>query len=319
MSENNFGIPVTGGTAYTTATTLDATESIIRSYASVNNTLNDIAKKLDAQNYTYPLWFLLQQQADYFVSLLPFITSDKQTTEAIFKTIRVGVIYGNSALWNTQGGLIPLYINQVWYDNIYGYPLKMKCALADQILATKQLTPQSNNWVTFESGEFNNVYIFNSSSTGFGGLVRWLPFLKQLENILKMLYTHSYSFLKFITYEVKDPAFLNNELELFFNTNTPFLINVGDNSLISNKFKEFNFGNSDKNAFFEYLKNFLNTYYSLIGRRYNIDYKKERNVTSEVEASQDNFNILQYELRSYVKLMLDWIISKTGKDIKYDF
>ena len=47
----------------------------------------------------------------------------------------------------------------------------------------------------------------------------------------------------------------------------------------------------------------MNTYYSLLGRRCNIDMKAERNVSGEIEASQSNFDILEsysYRLVGFV-------------------
>lgn len=269
---------------------------------------------MSAQNFTYNYYFLLQQQADYFTSLVPFRFFNKNITEAIYKVIRCGVIYGKAAVWNTANGIIPLYINEVTYDSLTGEPIYMSCNLIDNVFSQKAIEPSFKKWTVFQKGEFDNVYIFNSSSLGFGGLIRWQPFLKQLENILRMLYTHSYSYLKFILYDVKDISFIQQEMELFFNSESPFLVNLGDETLMKNKFKEFNFSNTNKSEFFEYLNQFLNTYYSLIGRRYNVDFKKERNISDEVKASQDNFDILQNELKQYIYLLLDWVKSKTGSD-----
>lgn len=308
--------PLTGGTFYASKHNMKAREELIN-VKLLNSKISDSVKsKLQTSDYTYPLYFLMQQQADYFTSLVRFRFNDKHLTENIYKVIRCGVIYGKSALWHTMRGIVPLYIADVKYDGYTGRPYYMKAALVDNVFSQKALEPNINNWLEFDELEFNNIYIFNSSSTGFGGLIRWLPFLKQFENLLKMLYTHSYSYLKFITYDVKDPNYVNAEMELFFSNESPFLINLGDDTLLRNKFKEFNFTSADKNAIFDYLNNFLNVYYSLIGRRYNVDVKRERNVSSEVTASQDNFDTLQNELKTYIYMMLDWIKNKTGYEWK---
>lgn len=306
--------PITGGTFFQSKQNLLARESVIKSGLTSRQINESIKEYLKSENFTYNFYWLLQQQADYFTSLVPFRFNTKKLTEAIYKVIRCGVIYGSAALYQASNGDIwPLYINRVEYDNLTGSPVYMSAALVDNVFSQKALEPNFKKWMIFNKPEqFNNIYIFNTSSFGYGGLIRWTPFLKQLENILKMLYTHSYSYLKTILYDVKDSTYSPKELELFFSVENPFLVNLGDENLMRNKFKEFNFSNTNKNDFFDYLNNFLNTYYSLIGRRFNVDFKKERNVSGEVEASQDNFDILQNELKQYIYLMLEWVSMKAG-------
>lgn len=304
--------PINGGTFFNDKIYIENQENIIKqrfAQKTINTNVKDLLK---SENFTYNLWFLLQQQADYFTSIVQFKFNNKNVNESLYKAIRCTVIYGKSAIWFTTNGLIPLYINKIEYDSLTGNPVYMSAALVDNIFAQKTLDPVDVKWVEFNKGEFENVYILNVNSYGLGGVVRWQPFLRQFENLLKMLYTHAYSYIKFILYDIKDTSAIKNELELFFNSESPFLINLGDDNLIRNKFKEFNFTNTDKNAFFEYIDRFLQIYYNLIGRRYNVDFKKERNITNEVNASQDNFDILQNELKVNILCMLDWVATKTG-------
>lgn len=310
--------PITGGSFFADKQLIQAKESLFKSNFVSQRIEDNIKKNLNTENFTYNIYFLIHQQADYFTSMVKFRFSDKNLTENLYKAIRCGVIYGRSALWWTSQGLIPLYIGDIQYDSFTGKPQYMKAALVDNIFSQKQLEPQINNWVKFNAGEFENIYIFNSSSMGMGGLIRWNPFLKQLENLLKMLYTHSYSYLKFVLYDVKDPNFIEKEMKLFFNIESPFLVNLGDESLIRNKFKEFNFSNAAKNEIFEYINNFLDLYYGLIGRRYNVDVKRERNIKGEVEASQESFDAMMNELRQYIILMLEWVEFKTGAECIYE-
>lgn len=305
--------PITGGNFYSSQEALEAKEKIIKAFSS-SKSLNDSFKdNLKSSEFTYNLYWLLQFQADYFSSLIPFRFNSKQITETLYKVIRGCAIYGKSALFNSINGLVGLYINNIEYD-IEGKIKYALCAPIDYIFSQKTIEPKNIRYSRFEGNILNDFYVLNYSSSGWGGLIRWMPFLKQLENLLKMLYTHSYSYLKFLLYDVKDPTFINKEMELFFNVESPFLVNIGDDTLIKNKFKEFNFSNTNKTDFFDYLEKFLNTYYSMIGRRFNVDFKKERNISDEVEASQDNFDILQNEFKQYIKLMLDWVSLKLGVD-----
>lgn len=305
--------PITGGNFYASKQNLTAKEQIIKSFRTSETLTDSVKNRLKSSDFTYNLYFLMQQQADYFVSLVPFRFNNVRITELLYKVIRAAVIYGKAAVYNGIDGLQGLYVNRIEYDTL-GKIKWAECAPIDYIFAQKTLEPVNIQYSTFEGEILEDLYIINSSSSGYGGLIRWMPFLKQLENLLKMLYTHSYSYLKFILYDVKDTSYISKEMDLFFNVESPFLVNLGDDTLLRNKFKEFNFNNTNKAEFFEYLNQFLNTYYSLIGRRYNVDFKKERNISSEVEASQDNFDILQNELKQYITLLLDWVSLKTGLD-----
>lgn len=310
--------PITGGSFFESKQNLKARESVINSNLLAKKVDENVKKYLNSENFTYNLYFLLQQQADYFTNIVQFRFNDKLLTENLYKVIRCAVIYGKAAIWWTKEGIIPYYINHIEYSPSTGKPVYMSCQLVDNVFSQKALEPNFKEWVIFDvkkdENAFDNVYILNSSSCGFGGLIRWLPFLKQLEKLLTMLYVHMYSYIKFVLYDVKDTSYVDKELELFFNNELPFLINLGDENLMRNKFKEFNFESSGKTALFEYLDKFLETYYNLIGRRYNVDFKKERNVSAEVDASQDNFDVLQNELKQYILLMLDWIKFKSGAE-----
>lgn len=57
----------------------------------------------------------------------------------------------------------------------------------------------------------------------------------------------------------------------------------------------------------------ISKYYELFGRKYNIDFKKERNVSGEVEASQEQFDILINETKKYMEIALKQCEEKFGK------
>ncbi|MGL5657425.1 MAG: hypothetical protein ACRCXY_11410 [Fusobacteriaceae bacterium] len=56
----------------------------------------------------------------------------------------------------------------------------------------------------------------------------------------------------------------------------------------------------------------------MIGRRYNTDEKKERNVSSEIEASQHNFDVLERSNQLYTELFITQLEDITGKKIIKD-
>lgn len=53
----------------------------------------------------------------------------------------------------------------------------------------------------------------------------------------------------------------------------------------------------------------------MLGRRLNVDRKGERNITKEVESSQDNFAILENEIKIFKTNFLKDVAKRIGKDV----
>lgn len=68
----------------------------------------------------------------------------------------------------------------------------------------------------------------------------------------------------------------------------------------------------------------MDKYYELFGRKHNVDFKKERNTTSEVDASQEQFDVIINETKKYLEIALKECETKFGKkgrfkiDVEFD-
>lgn len=310
--------PITGGNTYTTQQILDAVNGNIQIDLKQYD-IKSISKALKKTNLnlnkTYHIWWLLQFQADYFSNLVDFKFDNYQVNRQVALAIRLGMIYGSSILWRVGNKITAMYVNKIEMDE-QGYPKWVQMYRGDMVLMNQQIDfdKQKMNWIEREIADDENYFVFIPNDVNIGGLLKWMPFLNMFETLLRMLNTHSYAYLKSMLYNVKDGSSFEKELELFFDADNPFLINSGDDTIMGNKFKEFQIfkNTNDTDGLIQYIKEFLNIYYDMFGRRYNSDKKRERNITNEVDATQENYDVLQRANIRNINYMLEWVEQKWG-------
>lgn len=144
----------------------------------------------------------------------------------------------------------------------------------------------------------------------------FLPFIKLQSNLLDMLTTEGFTLIKKLNYQASSPTVIKDEMKNFFNPKSPFNLSTFIDDEMKSRFKVLNLKEDDKNNFLQYFEFTMNTYYSLLGRRFNIDMKAERNVSGEIEASQSNFDILEYEHVIQMENFIKDFKNKFGIDIK---
>lgn len=308
--------PISGGNTNTVESLIKTIDSNIGIATTYNGVSKLLTKFNSSAGNTYNFFWLLQFQADYFSNLINFAFENWELNRQVCLAIRTATIYGSSCLWRNGNNYVAMYINKLEYDD-WGKPKKVKMYRADNVLLDSSFdTNKKLNWIEKEIDD--NIIVFLPFNYNCGGLIKWKPFLTQLEKLLKMLYTKSFSYVKSILYNIKDTQSTSKEIELFFNSENPFLINTSDDSLIANKFKEFSLNATSQNqdGLISYIQDFLNIYYDLIGRRYNSDKKAERNVSDEINASQENYDVLQREIKVNIMYFLREIENRFGKTYK---
>lgn len=116
-----------------------------------------------------------------------------------------------------------------------------------------------------------------------------------------------------------------DELNCLFNPILPYVkvkgINpVSDNrALIGNSIEEIKVGSGNTKDITDYIDWYQNFWYSKIGRRSNVNEKQERNINSEVMTSQNNFDVLENELRDWLEIGLNQMKEKFGVDVELTF
>lgn len=307
-------LPLTGGNSKTIKELIDVVDNNIN--YTTGKISSNVKKYAASEGFTYSLWWLLHLQADYFSNLVDFQFYNWETNRQVCIAIKLAIIYGSAVLWRNGNNIVAMYVNTLELDE-WGKPKKVKMYRADYVLLSQSvdLNKAKINWIEREIDD--NIIVFQPNNYNIGGIVKWLPFLKQFERLLKMLYTKAFSYVKSIIYNVKDPNFIDKEIELYFSAENPFLINTSDDVLISNKFKEMEVSNNTSgDGLINYIKEFINIYYDLIGRRYNSDKKRERNISDEVNATQENYDILQREIVNNIIYLCRELFNRWGQKFR---
>lgn len=309
--------PLSGGDAFIVKKTLEVQDTINKN--TIPYFSSEIKKLFNtsSKDKTYELWWILNFHADYFVSIYPIKCEEAYLTRMINALFRIHFLYGNCGIYrNPNGEFIPIYETRVDCDKS-GRPKKILGNLIWDILAGQDLDAKNfKPNIVISKDEIENNYVrLCTKSSGFGAIITWLPFVKQQVSLLKKIYAYSYMFFRKTLYNVGDNSTSLKEIELFFNDDIPFFINLDAFDGVSKRFTSEGIDSgsgSGVDELINYYNFVIDVYYSLLGRRSNVDTKVERNVVSEVEASQDNFDILQMEDRVLKEAFMDELKSKFG-------
>lgn len=306
--------PANGGNTFELQKILDAKETNIKDYIR-----NDLAPNIVKNQYTF--WELLQFQADYFASTLQFTFKDNDLDPKLYVLMRCNFLYGNVGLYKKGEDLIPIVESSFEMDGAGNIKKIVGYSAYEVVMQTGTLAENTHKFktkYTITKKDMENYARLHVGSWGFGAVVRWTKFILQQESLLKKIYIHSYLLNKKITYNVNDISAANVEVKRFFNDDYPFLINIDTISPNANKFEVEGVGatgnSNDSESIFYYYEKFLKIYYEMLGRRMNTDRKGERNITSEVEASQEQFLILENEMKINKINFLEDVKKLVGKD-----
>lgn len=290
-------VPINGGNSFEIQQALKAQDLINKNTIPRLN-IGKYSKSVEDKCYN--LYWLLQFQANYFVSIFPVKTKDARLNQLIYQCFRVHFLYGNCGIYKLNDDYIGLYEKKVHYDKL-GMIEKIEFALINELLAGNSIDIEHVKvCFTLTKEQLQNYARLRTTSIGFGAIVTWLPFIKQQESILKKVFNYSFIFHRKISYKAADLSTSATELDNFFNEDIPFYIELDADIGTGNRFSSEGISSGSSGGtkeLIDYYNFFIECYYHLLGRRFNVDEKRERNISSEVEASQENFDILHAEDR----------------------
>lgn len=278
-----------------------------RTGENINQALTRATNKVWT-NLTINEWTLLKLNSDYFINMIKFKTNDLHLTRTIQKLIKASFIYGKSALYikqvmgsNTQFRVvIPTKIEQ----DLYGNSTKIEIInFSETMLSNGYVVPENlkPSEVITDQEDIENIIIFNWGINSIDSFQRMLPFVKYQSELLNMIVSASYGFIKKfdLVYNGKADE-LEELITLFFSSKNPFNIKYS-NIDMSSKIIPVQNGHSENTnsyvqALLDFYKESTSIMYGLNGKRSNQDNKRERNVTAEVEASQSQFDNLEYNI-----------------------
>ena len=311
--------PITGGDSFQTKLHLEQQEKKALNALpvfskEVRETVDELFKPLRYEEYR-----LLLFQAKYFCNIFPITSESVKLTNAIAQCKYTAFLYGRAAIYRESGKFIPCYIKKA-KKSLTGEITYLELALSDSVLSFSGAIASPKPPTTFKLQNKididNNVVFMNWDTLAIGAYYMFLPFIKLQLNLLDMLTTEGFSLIKKLNYQASSPDVVKDEMTNFFNPQNPFNIFTPIEDEIRSRFKVMDLSNNDKNNFLQYFEFTMNTYYSLLGRRFNVDMKPERNVSGEVEASQSNFDILEAEHIVQMENFIKDFKNKFGIDIK---
>lgn len=265
---------------------------------NIDNVIQSIADFIVNEKNIEP-YFLLQYQANYFCGTCKFECEDLVQKNNIIQIIRGAFLMGCAGLYKEDNIYQPVSITQLEYD-IAGevnsckiLPLGLSLQKMNEFKAS--INPDTlKGWRTLNKEQCKNLAIFQWGTMGYSAWINIWPFVKLQHNMLTMIIIHSYVFNKKWIYNLKNIATMKKEIELFFNPANPFIINLGNMGDLPNRFSTEDIAKTSQGQdLLDYYNKTIAAYYHILGRQINLDVKKERNVSNEVEASQENFDIVQ--------------------------
>ncbi|MGL4950455.1 MAG: hypothetical protein ACRC4M_01240 [Mycoplasma sp.] len=299
--------PLTGGNEFILQEELKAQDMINKStYSDIMSlkSAGDIIDKSGSEQYiqerTLEVYWLLQIQANYFTNTINYESNDIDIRDEIPKMIRLSFMNGIAGLYKDEalGRTYAVAISDIVNDAA-GRPKKFKILPAHIALANRERPDEINDkqWMTIKGKEVDNVIPFKWGTMGIGAWVLMLPFIKQQQSLLTMMTVNSFVFIKKYVYEIQDLEVLPQELKNYYNYKNPFIfkLGIGKGKNLANRIEplQMETGSKSQRDFIDYYKESVGIWYALFGRRVNEDFKRERNITAEVEASQESFDVIQ--------------------------
>ena len=308
--------PLTGGDSFETKIELEQQETKMENNIPIfakeySNIVDELFTPLRYEEFR-----LLLFQAKYFCSIFPIQSQSVKLNNAIAMCKHIAFMYGIGCIYKTCGKFIPCYIKDS-KRSVLGTYTYLELSIANDVFSSKGVIDEVPKRFILKADDIENDVVFMQWDTlALGAYYMFLPFIKLQANLLDMLTTEGFTLIKKLNYQASSPSVIKDEMKNFFNPKSPFNLSTFIDDEMKSRFKVLNLKEDDKNNFLQYFEFTMNTYYSLLGRRFNIDMKAERNVSGEIEASQSNFDILEYEHVIQMENFIKDFKNKYGIDIK---
>lgn len=295
--------PISGGNSYVThleleeqvARNIQSQSQVIKPTGDIDKNEFGLNKKFESSNYDF--YRMLSFEADYYCNRWPFYSDSAELQRKVMIAVRTAFFYGSSCIYKFQGRYYPCYIQKAVTANSGEY-IYLTLRPAGDVLGQQTANPEFKKDTPkfiVRGDNLLNVAMYEWDTTKMGAYYRFSPFINQKARIAKMLTSDVFTYFKSHEYSVTDPKNLKKEMDLYFDEDLPFKVKVGVTEAgITNKFKTTGETTTSTSLpFIQYVEFWQKFWYSTLGRRTNMDQKRERNITSEVEASQSAIDVLE--------------------------
>lgn len=321
QEENNLTQPMSGGNNYAVQQELNARiRNLYQSPSFGNGSLEDTV---------YEEYYLMLFQKNYFVNLFDIETDDQEFRTAWNMFVETCFWYGDAVLINegiagVEGGslLVPAYIkdrnfNKFGYldkDFEYYYAAQILPMMGDNKMWKQK--PDLNLKAMKNTGE---DYVYGKwNMQGYGAWIWLYKFIKFQRELMFLTHGSAYLQKEIMFYKINNMDTVDDEIRTLYNPKINIVPTYGvdwsnGKTKLENRWNTESLSNDKSMLINEVYDWFMNKYYELFGRKYNVDSKRERNISSEVEASQEQFDIVINETMKFMEMALKQCKEKFGK------
>lgn len=303
---------------------------------AIDNVFNEIDREDDDKTWSLKLWIYFLQEAKYWQNLFPIANENKlleskaDILDSIYLLISTVWVFGTCGVYKDKSGaLIPMILvgdfksdpngNIVEADGIYaGSNLawgkidldnqtgKVNTNKRTDLKNGKKFALNKNNCVFFKSNTWKipAFLIYWDFICGIDSLKTTADNLARLTSITMLYYS-------------KNTTTSKEEIKHLSKTRSGVAYIHGTSDELKNKLENFDTQAAQSLiALTEYVTFYKQFFYTYIGRRFNINEKAERNIDSEVQFSQYNFDVLENEFFKNLKIGFSKLKEKFGIDIQ---
>lgn len=331
-SKDELKQPITGGNNFQVQKEFQA---------RLNNMLSSIDLSNDnLDSVVYDEYFLMIFQKNYFCNLFDIETDDIEFKKAWIIFVELCFWYGDAALINngiegiedtTQ--LIPVYIKEKKYTPLGDIKKDFEYYDGGAILP---LMGDSKMWkpkpsIDIKAKVNKSEFVYGKWNTqAYGAWVWMYKFIKFQKELMYLTHGSAYLQKEIFFYKINNVDTIQDEIRTLYNPKINIVPTIGINweggeTRLENRWLSDKLSNDPSMTINDVYDWHMDKYYELFGRKHNVDFKHERNVTSEVEASQEQFDVLINETKKYMEMVLKECEEKFGKkgvlklDVEYNY
>lgn len=262
----------------------------------------------DIQSYTNnlvtPKYFLFWNLCNYYTNLFQYNTNNVDLNNEIKKMLTIGFFNGKAALYfnpvsDRWQAVAIENINYTRYGTVKGYRINLHFDIENGDLGNY------NPDYTITNVEPNRIVYYQTKQHGFSCWVWLREFINTQQQLLNQISVSNLINNKIIGFELSNKDDSKSAIKSFLNP-TRFFFYTRKEASLSKMIKfvsEFN-DVSISERYLEIYRQTIDIYKDMYGIRNNTDYKKERNVSDEVNATQQWFDVLENELFTQFRLFV---------------
>lgn len=283
----------------------------------------------DGMSWDLESWLYLLFEAKYWQNVFPIINKDKiknsQHISAVYLLKSTVWMLGVCGLYKDKNGeLVPMILVGDYKCNSLGDIVEADGIYAGKNLAYGKIELNNKDGTvknTAEATKFHltkdNCVFFKSNTWKLPAFLTHWYFICNLRNLKATADNLARLTSIIMLYYSKNSNKSTIEISHLAKTQSGIAYIHGSNDDLKNKLENFDTNGAEAlNSLKDYITYCKEFFYTFIGRRFNVNEKQERNINSEVQYSQHNFQVLEREFFKYLELGFKEVKEKFKIDIQ---